>query len=89
MVNWAIPNKEGSDWLISGFVKHLLYILNSSGVVDSEDKPTANRLERWAVFLRAFDCSIHHVEEEATSRPIFYRGGVQVRKRPQNLESNA
>ena len=45
--------------------RNLLYIFHPAGVVDTVCKPTADRLERWAVFLRAFDYTIQHLEGDA------------------------
>ena len=45
--------------------RNLKYIFNPSGVVSQVPKPQADRLERWAVFLRAFDYIIEHVPGEA------------------------
>ena len=44
--------------------RNLLYIFNPAGVVASLSKPTADRLERWSVFLRAFEYTIQHIEGE-------------------------
>lgn len=44
--------------------RNLRYIFNPRGVVSQISKPQADRLERWAVFLRGFDYSIDHIEGE-------------------------
>ena len=42
--------------------RNLLYIFNPQGFAASVPKPTADRLERWAVLLRCFDYEINHIE---------------------------
>ena len=44
--------------------RNLKFIFNPRGVVSQVSKPQADRLERWAVFLRAFDYVIEHVPGE-------------------------
>jgi hypothetical protein len=44
--------------------RNLEYIFNPLGVVSHVAKPTADRLERWAIMLRCFDYSIQHLEGE-------------------------
>ena len=44
--------------------RNLRYIFNPRGVVSQVSKPTADRLERWAVFLRAFTYEIEHIPGE-------------------------
>ena len=44
--------------------RNLRYIFNPRGVVSQVSKPTADRLERWAVFLRGFDYTIEHIAGE-------------------------
>ena len=42
--------------------RNLQYIFNPTGFVSSVPKPTADRLERWAMLLRCYDYKIHHIE---------------------------
>ena len=44
--------------------RNLRYIFNPLGVVSQINKPTADRLERWAVFLRGYDYVIEHIPGE-------------------------
>jgi hypothetical protein len=44
--------------------RNLQYIFNPTGFASSVPKPTADRLERWAVLLRCYDYRIHHIEGE-------------------------
>ena len=44
--------------------RNLKYIFNPVGVVSAVSKPQADRLERWAVFLRSFDYAITHIAGE-------------------------
>ena len=41
--------------------RNLIYIFNPSAVISAVSKPTADRLERWAVYLRGFTYDIHHI----------------------------
>ena len=41
--------------------RNLVYIFYPRGRVPSMSKPQADRLERWALFLRCFDYEIFHV----------------------------
>ena len=51
---------------VSIFTDHrnLRYIFNPLAVVAQVTKPQADRLERWAVFLRCFDYKIYHIPGE-------------------------
>ena len=41
--------------------RNLTYIFNPAGVVASVAKPQADRLERWAMFLRCFTYKVRHI----------------------------
>ena len=41
--------------------RNLIYIFNPSAVISAVSKPTADRLERWAVYLRGFTYDVHHI----------------------------
>ncbi len=45
--------------------RNLTYIFNPAGVVASVAKPQADRLERWAMFLRCFTYKVRHIAGEA------------------------
>ena len=44
--------------------RNLTYIFNPAGVVASVAKPQADRLERWAMFLRCFTYKVRHIAGE-------------------------
>ena len=44
--------------------RNLRYIFNPVGVVSQVSKPQADRLERWAVYLRCFEYTIEHIAGE-------------------------
>jgi uncharacterized membrane protein YgcG len=44
--------------------RNLRYIFNPVGVVSQVTKPQADRLERWAVYLRCFEYTIEHIAGE-------------------------
>ena len=42
--------------------RNLTYIFNPAGAVATIAKPQADRLERWAMFLRCFTYKVVHIE---------------------------
>ena len=44
--------------------RNLTYIFNPAGTVASIAKPQADRLERWAMFLRCFTYKVRHIAGE-------------------------
>ena len=50
--------------------RNLRYIFNPLGVVSAVSKPQADRLERWAVYLRCFDYEIEHIAGDENGRLV-------------------
>ena len=44
--------------------RNLTYIFNPAGAVSTMAKPQADRLERWAMFLRCFTYGVFHINGE-------------------------
>jgi hypothetical protein len=56
--------REGGFFLFTDH-RNLKFIFNPCGVVSQVSKPQADRLERWAVFMRAFEYVIEHIPGDA------------------------